>query len=154
MKTTQIEIRPYRAEDNVILSDIWLRASRLAHDFLPDEHLLAQQAMVASMYLPDGETHVAVKDGKPVGFIGLRDTYVGGFFVDPEWQGQGIGRRLLAHAFETRAFLTLGVYALNGQARRFYKVIGFEEVGCSEADEQGMPFEVITLRCELEKARF
>lgn len=153
VKTAQIEIRPYRAEDNDILSDIWLRASRLVHGFLPDQYLVAQQALVASIYLPEGDTYVAVQSGRPVGFIGLRGAYVGGLFVDPASQRKGTGRRLLARAFEARAFLTLGVYALNDQAQRFYKSIGFEEVGRSGTDDQGMPFEVITLRCEREAAR-
>lgn len=143
---THLTIRPYRPEDDLTaLVDIWDRASRRAHAFLGDERLSAQKHLLATQWLPAAETYVAVRDGQAVGFISLLGQTVGGLFVSPDHHRQGIGQRLIAHAVALRGALHLDVYADNAEARRFYAAVGFQQIGQSPQDREGLPFAIITL---------
>jgi len=140
------EIRRYGAGDRDRLKAIWRAASEQAHSFFTAEQLDAQEQIVGDIYLPEAETWVMVVGADPVGFIGLIDQFIGGLFVDPSAHGRGIGRRLIAHAQSLKGVLELEVYAENQRAMRFYKRLGFEEIGRRAIDDNGLPFEVVRLR--------
>ncbi len=53
--------------------------------------------------------------------------------IDPEFQGRGVGRRLLETAeqhFRSTGsdWVSLGVFPTNGEARRFYERLGYRPV--------------------------
>jgi GNAT superfamily N-acetyltransferase len=53
-------------------------------------------------------------------------------FLDPEWHGQGIGRRLMALLWEAYPHArrwALDTPVWNRRTRRFYESLGFEDVG-------------------------
>lgn len=146
MKNLEIQIRAYEASDLPCLSSIWHDASLQAHSFLGATRLQEQRALIETVYLPNSETWVACQTGKPVGFIGLLDTLIGGLFVDPKRQGSGVGRALVAHALKLKGELLLDVYADNKRAVAFYQRLGFEEMTRRVEDDEGLPFENIQMR--------
>ena len=153
MKIEHIIVRPFdAAEDTAILVGIWFEASLKAHAFIGRERLLEQKALIEHKYLPMAETWVASRGDQPVGFISLLDSFVGGIFVSPDCQGQGVGRKLIAFALERKGELALDVYSANEQAFRFYLSLGFEEVSRRPFDDEGLPFELTHLR--LTEAQF
>lgn len=139
-------IRPYRADDNAVLADIWHAASSVSHHFLPGDLLTAQKKLVAEKYLPETETWVAVSGETPIGFIGLIDSFIGGLFVSPDCQGGGIGSALLDHAFRLKGHLLLEVYAANHRALAFYRRHGFCGIRRRETDDNGLPFPLIVMQ--------
>ncbi|WP_394199252.1 GNAT family N-acetyltransferase [Litoreibacter albidus] len=145
MTKTELEIRPYQAEDNAVLTVVWLDASRIAHDFLGAAKLTEQSKLVSDIYLPQAETWVACLDGKPVGFLGLMDNYIGGLFVSPDAQGRGIGQAMIAHGLKLKGTLTLDVYAKNLRTVAFYEKQGFVETDRRPTDKEGLPFEEISM---------
>jgi putative acetyltransferase len=87
---------------------------------------------------------VAVADGVIVGGLGLhmagsslRRSHARGLglFVAKEWQGRGVGRKLLAAAIDWAdnwahvLRIELHVHADNGRARKLYESMGFVEEG-------------------------
>lgn len=145
MTHSPLEIRPYRADDNAALTQIWYAASRIAHGFLGDETLARHRRLVAETYLPQVETWVACSGDQPVGFLGLIDSYIGGLFVAPDAQGMGVGRALIAHGLCLKGRLDLDVYTANRGALGFYTNLGFQEVDRRPQDKEGLPFEEVTL---------
>lgn len=142
MKNLDVMIRPFdAASDTKKLSRIWLDASLDAHSFIGKRRLLEQRRLIEEQYLPNSETWVAVRLGEPVGFISLLESFIGGIFVAPGQQGQGIGRKLIAHALERKGKLSLEVYLQNRRAVRFYEGLGFVEVSRRANDDEGLPFE-------------
>jgi putative acetyltransferase len=121
-------IRPYTSGDIKGLLEVWDRASRIAHPFLVEEFLEAEKVEIAQRWLPIAETTVYEIDGRVVGFIALIGNEVGGFFVDPDLQGRGIGRALMDHARRSRPLLELDVFEANVIGRRFYDAYGFRLV--------------------------
>lgn len=132
-------IRPYTDSDADQVLDVWYRASLIAHPFLDDAFLEAERTRIREHWLPVTETMVYELDGQVVGSISLMDTEVGGFFVDPHHQGQGIGRALMDRARETRPVLELDVFEKNLIGRRFYDAYGFEMVDRHIHEETGQP---------------
>lgn len=121
-------IRPYLDRDLDELIDVWFRASRVAHPFLSLEFLDAERGRIAEQWLPLADTSVYERDGRVVGFMSLIDNEVGGIFVDPDLQGNGIGRALMDSAREVHPVLELDVFEANAIGRRFYDRYGFEFV--------------------------
>lgn len=149
MTYLSLTIRPLVAGDTPALSRIWRDASEQAHGFFSHQQLADQQGLVETVYLASSETWVASQGNEPFGFIGLlpdeRGAFVGGLFVSPTAQGQGIGRALIDHALALKSGLRLEVYEANIQARGFYARLGFRETGRREVDDNGLPFPLLKL---------
>lgn len=145
MKNYQVTIRAYRASDKPSLSSIWYRASLQAHSFLGERRLQDQRQLIEDVYLEKAETWVATIEGRPVGFIGLLDSFIGGLFVDPDVQGCGTGQVLIRHALKLKGDLSLEVYSDNERACRFYSRLGFKITGERAEDDDGLPFRNIRM---------
>lgn len=142
MTNQNVIIRPFDMRgDTKQLSGIWFDASLKAHPFIGRQRLLEQRDMIEQKYLPNSETWVACRSGEPLGFISLLDSFVGGIFVAPNQQGQGIGRKLIGYALDRKGELSLEVYTQNEQAVRFYASVGFREESRRPVDDEGFPFE-------------
>ncbi|MEF2510256.1 GNAT family N-acetyltransferase, partial [Vibrio mimicus] len=61
-------------------------------------------------------------------FYSLHENNLAAIFVQPELQGQGIGKQLLRHAKSQRKMLTLSVYKENQSSYGFYLSQGFKLV--------------------------
>jgi putative acetyltransferase len=143
-KPGRMVLRRYRDVDQGALLDVWYRASVIAHPFLADDFLEAERQQIVVQFLPRAETTIAEIDGRLVGFLSRVGSEVGGVFVDPQYQGRGVGRRLMDAALDSRAFLELDVFEANAAGRRFYSRYGFKEVGRHADQATGQP--VVRLR--------
>jgi ribosomal protein S18 acetylase RimI-like enzyme len=77
----------------------------------------------------DWDWGLVVEDGKRVvGFVATTRTHVDQLFVDPDYQGRGIGTALLTSALRRAPAATLNVFEENIPGRRFYEGHGFCEV--------------------------
>lgn len=132
-------IRPYQDDDLAALLDAWHRASEAAHPFLSEAFFEAERHQIAHEWLPMSETQVYVVGGRVVGFLSLVDNEVGGLFVHPDFQRQGIGRALMDSARAARPYLELTVFEANSQGRRFYEAYGFREVERVAEGVEGHP---------------
>lgn len=108
--------------------EVWYQASLIAHPFLTDDFLEEEKANLRERFLPHSQTWVKEKQGNVVGFISLIENEVGGLFVHPTWQRQGVGKALMDKASSLHATLVLDVFEANKQGRAFYAMYGFEPV--------------------------
>jgi len=102
---------------------IWLEASIIAHNFIPQAYWERKVCEMRDIYIPSSNTYVYVDDSKNevIGFISLVDNYIAALFVSPEHQGKSIGSQLMHHAKQLHKTLTLGVYTENLNSVAFYK---------------------------------
>lgn len=121
-------IRPAIASDMPRLVDIWLRASRQAHGFIPAEFWTQHAEAMARHYLPRAETYVLELGERAIGFAALNADHLEALFIDPEVQNFGHGTHLMAHAMGQRERITLCVYSRNVRAVSFYRRLGFQVV--------------------------
>lgn len=126
--TRDLTIRPYRPADEDAVVDLWSRASKLAHPFLAGEGEGDRERKLREVYLVQADNWVADSPRGVVGLLGMLGSEIGGLFVAPEAQGQGVGSALVEHAAAMHGTVTLEVYERNGPARGFYERMGFTEV--------------------------
>lgn len=130
-------IRPYAPRDLDEVLGVWQASASLVYSFWPPERFQRERLEIAGTHLEAAETHVFEQDGRVIGFISMLDDEVGGLFVAPGSQAQGVGRALLDHVRASRDRLELEVFEKNHAARGFYRAYGFEEVD-SRVDEEGL----------------
>lgn len=143
---TREVIRPYIDDDLGEVLDAWCLASLEAHSFLSEDFFDAEREKLSELWLPGSETSVFEVDGRVVGFVSMVGNEVGGIFVTPERQNQGIGSHLLDHVAATRRYLELEVFKANTIGRRFYGAYGFRVLSEGIESDTGLP----TLRLRID----
>ena len=118
-------IRLLQPKDLDSVLQIWLDASLIAHDFIDAAFWQSQVENMRNLYLPASQTFVIERQSTVVGFYSLLEQQMAALFVAPDCQGQGIGKRLMAHARTQRPVLTLAVYKNNTASCQFYLSQGF-----------------------------
>lgn len=121
-----MNIRLMEERDQDPMIEIWLRGSEQAHHFIPMEYWSSKQSEMRNVYLPMSESYVLEIDGHIRGFISMVGSYLAALFIDPEYQSQGYGRKLLDHIKSRQERLELKVYKANEQAVQFYTRHGFK----------------------------
>lgn len=121
----QYMIRKFEKNDINVIMQIWKNENIQAHDFISKEYWESNYNFVKKI-LPKSEIYVYIIKERIVGFIGLKNTYIEGVFVDKSSHCQGIGTALLNKVKEIRNKFTLSVYTLsvykkNTNAINFYK---------------------------------
>jgi GNAT superfamily N-acetyltransferase len=125
------------ADDAPEVARIHLAARRTAMPWLREVHSDEETYAWAATILPaENEIWVAEADGRVVAFAAIAPGWLNHLYVDPEWRGRGIGRRLLDLAKERNPEeVLLWTFARNARARRFYENGGF--VVIEETDGAG-----------------
>ncbi len=143
----QEDIAPASIEDVPRMVEVWEASVRATHLFLTEADIQFFKPLVHNA-LVQVQTLVCVRDveGQVVGFIGVDGVEVAMLFIHPDWRGQGIGRRLMEYAINTRGATAVDVNEQNEQAVGFYRRMGFEVVGRSPLDNEGRPFPILYLR--------
>jgi GNAT superfamily N-acetyltransferase len=125
-----IAIRPAHAGDAPAIAVLMRAVRRAALPWLPDLHTPDDdRGFVRDRLLPRCAVWVAASPGTgPRGFIAFADGWVEQLWVDPAWQGRGLGTRLLATAQAAHTHLQLWVFQRNRPAIAFYAARGFRLV--------------------------
>ncbi len=119
-------IRQYIETDLDDILSSWENASKIAHPFLTKEFLDKERYNIPNVYLPNADTWVAEINGTVVGFIALLGNEVGAIFVEPKFQGAGVGKALMNKAQEIHGDLEVEVFQANSIGRKFYDSYGFK----------------------------
>ncbi len=139
-------IRKYNEHDTDTVLAIWLNTSIKAHDFIEADFWRSQVENMRDIYLPASEIWVYEQDGSVIGFYALYESSLAAIFVLPEFQGQGIGKSLIAHAKDQSAELALSVYKANEASYQFYLSQGFVKISEQADPHTGHPEYTMNLR--------
>ena len=134
-------IRPYKSDDFEAVTVLWRRARELAFpDFQRRKgHVFEEdQVYFRDVILVNNDVWVVETEGKPVAFMAIAGDFIDQLFVDPDHQGNGIGKMLLDYAKAlSPEHLWLYTFQINTDGRAFYEKNGFRPVklGVSPAPE-------------------
>ncbi|MBC6366813.1 GNAT family N-acetyltransferase [Algoriphagus sp. AK58] len=119
-------IHPYQSSDLSDVLVIWKQSASLAYPFLNAEFFLKEERRISREYLPCCDTWIC-KDhlGRSLGFITLIGNEIGGLFVLPEFQNQGIGKKLVEFISGNFPILWVEVFLKNQKGICFYEKMGF-----------------------------
>ncbi|MCY6959525.1 N-acetyltransferase [Clostridium brassicae] len=108
------------------IMDIWLKTNITAHSFIPEQYWIKNYSLVKEEYIPISITFIYKEDSVIKGFISIIDnSFIGALFVLENYQGQGIGKKLLNYCKSIYSSLELAVYIENISSVNFYKHCGF-----------------------------
>lgn len=125
-------VRPMALREADAVADVWYRAGRLAYPYLAGWRAmtpaLARQVFRSQIAGPC-QVSVVEQDGAVAGYLALRGSYLDRLYIDPPYQGQGLGSLLLAHARRcSPGGLELHTHQQNVAACAFYERHGFVAV--------------------------
>ncbi|HEY3560234.1 MAG TPA: GNAT family N-acetyltransferase [Kribbella sp.] len=136
-------VRPLEPSDTDEAAAVWWRSRHADSSLPPAIHTAEQVAKwFADVLLPDGETWVAVDDGRIVAVLTLDGDDLDQLYVAPDATGQGIGSLLVDLAKDLRpGGLALWTFQTNLRAQSFYRRHGFHEVRRTDgaANEERAP---------------
>lgn len=135
MRDLPTVLRPYEPADLHPLAECWFETWHAA--FAPRRHPRPRAdwpRLFAERYAEDAETWLAMADRRVAAFLVLFPdaNWIEQLFVDPRFQGRGLGRSLIALArLRCPSGLALDTPAENTPAREFYRRRGFvaQQVG-------------------------
>jgi putative acetyltransferase len=135
-----VQARPALPEETEQLVRIWRSADADAQQFLPAAYFsekaetVRDELRTGDVYVIGGETDGAEN---VLGFIGLQDDCIAGFFIDRAFQSQGLGKQLLDYVKQRYGELKLDVFARNEGAVRFYTREGFRILSSAADPDTG-----------------
>jgi putative acetyltransferase len=120
------------------IMDIWLKSNITAHNFIPETYWIRNYDIVKNEYIPISQTFVYEEDNELKAFISIiNNSFIGALFVSEEYQGKGIGKKLLNYCKKLYSSLELCVYLDNIHAVNFYKTCGFTIVRKQTNEDSG-----------------
>lgn len=131
-------IRKYQPEDIEKILNIWLKGSIQSHNFIGDDYWHNMVPIIKKYYLPNTDTYVFEDKHQVKGFLSLIDEkYIGALFVDPVYQNQKIGSKMVGYMKKIYPELSLKVFIKNTTALKFYQKNGFKIVAEQTDDSTG-----------------
>ena len=119
-------IRLMNKSETYDVMDLWLRTSNYSNSFVEADFWETHYDYIKQKYIDKKDTFVYIRDDKIVGFTVVGgDNEIGGLFVDPEYQNEGIGTELINFLKSTYPKLIADVYARNRKAFYFSVSLGF-----------------------------
>ena len=138
-------IRKIKATDYPRLTEIWESAVLSTHDFLKEEDFLYYKE-----HLPVYFQHVTLfgfeQEGILIGFMGIAERNLEMLFIDNNYRGTGIGKKLITYAIDNLQVTKVDVNEQNTQAVGFYKHIGFSVYKRSSLDGEGKEYPILHMR--------
>lgn len=138
-------IRKIKATDYPRLMEIWESAVLSTHDFLKEEDFLNYKE-----HLPVYFQHVTLfgfeQEGILIGFMGIAERNLEMLFIDNNYRGTGIGKKLITYAIDNLQVTKVDVNEQNTQAVGFYKHIGFSVYKRSSLDGEGKEYPILHMQ--------
>ena len=124
--SVNIELRVVGRGDDNFVRDAWELKERIRRD----EGVLRQRRGFFTDAYRRATVYALVEPGvedRLVGFAATRrDGYILFLAVDPEYRGEGFGRRLVAEVADNYSSVTCHARTTNENALQFYREVGFE----------------------------
>jgi GNAT superfamily N-acetyltransferase len=135
-------LRAACAEDAPAIAALFAASRAAAMPWLPVLHTPAEDLAYLQGVVADQRVWVAEVEGRIAGFMALGAGFLHHLYVDPRFQGQGLGDGMFLHA---RRSLPLGfrfwVFQQNTRARAFYEHRGARliRLGDGSGNEERTP---------------
>lgn len=142
-------IRNIKNEDTDKIMDIWLKSTIKAHNFIDEEYWNKNYSTVKNVYIPMSDIFVYEDKENIKGFISIIDKeFIGALFVDPDFQGSGVGKKLINYALNKYKKLNLAVYKDNKKSIDFYMNRGFKIVKEQKNEDSGYAEYIMEMHLE------
>ena len=144
MAQESLQLTPYRPEFGLDVVRLWRQSFQRAMG-LPEQNrfdeVLDQLRFLRTIDPARITAAIRPDSSSIIGFLAASGSELDHLYVHVDWQGQGIGSRLLEHAkAQSPGCLELFTFAQNSKAQRFYLAHGFHEVRRGMAAPEDNPW--------------
>ena len=137
---------PATEKDYPVIMELWELSVRATHHFLPEDYLQEIKRLLPTIFL-HVQIYTLQDDGGTIkGFAGVAGDKMEMLFIHPGSMGQGLGRTLAEYCIHTLNADKVDVNEHNAEAVKFYKEIGYREIGRRELDGMGRPFPLLEMK--------
>ena len=140
-------IRRIEVTDYPRLMEIWESAVLSTHDFLKKEDFLYYKEQLP-VYFQYVTLFGFEQEGILIGFMGIAEGNLEMLFIDSNYRGTGIGKKMIAYAINNLQVTKVDVNEQNAQAVGFYKHIGFDVYKRSELDGEGKEYPILHMHLQ------
>lgn len=142
-----IQFKKANQEDHEVVMNIWVDSARATHHFLKEDDFLSIEDKLRTIYLHQiKDLWLISVEGEMVGFLGMDENKVEMLFIHSSAMKKGLGRAALDFARTRCSDLLVDVNEQNESGVKFYLHYGFEIIGRSEMDGEGMPYPLLHLK--------
>ena len=138
-------IRKIKVTDYPRLIEIWESAVLSTHDFLKEEDCLYYKEQLP-VYFQYVTLFGFEQEGILIGFMGIAEGNLEMLFIDNNYRGTGIGKKLVTYAINHLQVTKVDVNEQNIQAVGFYKYIGFNVYKRSDLDGEGKEYPILHMQ--------
>jgi len=136
-----ISIEAATQEDVSEIAELNKRVFSKTYPDFPKTHTDEDDLEHFTSVLENEDVRVARSDGKIIGYIAFSPGQLNKLYIDPGFQGHGLGERLVDLAKAENDHLLLWTFQVNDKVKRFYERLGF--VAVQETDgatnDEGQP---------------
>ena len=146
MQTLQTHIKPYQEKFREQLLSVWEKSVLATHDFLSPADFISIKEIVQTIDFNAFDVYCLMQEETVIGFLGVAERKVEMLFLDPDWCGKGLGKKLMDFAVTKLAADKVDVNEQNLRAVRFYEKLGFETYERTERDDQGKNYPLLRMK--------
>lgn len=140
------KIEKYNDKYRQQILTVWEKSVQATHSFLSKTDFEEIKELVATIKFNEFQVFCLADEKLVLGFIGVADKKIEMLFLDPDYFGQGLGKKLLSFAVKELAADKLDVNEQNTKALRFYQKFGFETFERADKDEQGRNYPLLRMK--------
>lgn len=141
-----VELQEYSDRYRPQILSVWEKSVRATHEFLTPTDFEEIKELVSHINFHDFQVYCLAQQDSVLGFIGVADKKIEMLFLDPDFIGKGLGRRLLSFAINNLQADQLDVNEQNTKAVKFYQNFGFEPFERTEQDDQGRNYPLLRMK--------
>lgn len=146
MSATEYKIVPYNDTHREQLLGVWERSVVATHAFLNEADFVEIKEIVRTIDFNALPVYCLVKGDTVTGFIGVADRKIEMLFLDPDYIGLGLGKKLMGFAVHELQADKVDVNEQNINAAAFYRKFGFEPYERTEKDDQGKAYPLLRMQ--------
>ena len=138
-------IRKIKVTDYPRLMEIWESAVLRTHEFLKEEDYIYYKGHLP-VYFQYVNLFGFEQEGILIGFMGIAEGNLEMLFIDNNYRGTGVGKKLITYAIDNLQVTKVDVNEQNIQAVGFYKHIGFNIYKRSDLDGEGKAYPILHMQ--------
>lgn len=144
----EILIKPYEKKLRDQLVAVWERSVLATHHFLRPEDFITIKALVQTIDFSAFDVYCLLLNKQVIGFLGVAEKKAEMLFLDPDYLGQGLGKKLMDFAISELHANLVDVNEQNSEAVKFYERYGFKTYERTERDDQGNLYPLLRMKLE------
>ncbi len=146
MQSQQIAIKPYEEKYREQIISVWEKSVRATHHFVSPSDIDYYKQIVKQIDFSSFSVYCLTHDNTVLGFVGVADNKIEMLFLDPDFIGQGLGKKLMKFALEVLKADKVDVNEQNTNAVNFYSKFGFIPYEKLEKDSEGKDYPILKMK--------